>query len=116
MVSSLISGVLCAGERQNRMDFDKETAMAPIHHHEEYEEHDWCLNDYDDEIDTSLGGDIHMGPMCKRCNYWFCIYCEPDGWDKRPCVVDYSTCPKCGKRLKISNYCPNCGQKIDWSF
>ena len=29
---------------------------------------------------------------------------------------DFYNCPKCGEAVRIyDNYCPHCGQKLDWS-
>lgn len=45
---------------------------------------------------------------------------EGDGyWDGKP-VLDTAICRKCGKRFEVdydehSNFCPNCGQALDWS-
>lgn len=60
----------------------------------QFESHDWILND-DGSIDLSASDDYdHTGPMCSRCYYSFCDSCDPDGYDKQPCVV---------KPLKFSN-------------
>lgn len=87
----------------------------PIHIHQEFPEHDW-ERDEDGNIDElAMNFDYHNGPACARCNYSFCIHCYPDGWNKRPCIIDENRCPNC-KRIVISseNYCPNCGQALDW--
>ena len=33
-------------------------------------------------------------------------------WLGNACTEYY--CPKCKKRVYLDNYCPGCGQKIDW--
>lgn len=37
---------------------------------------------------------------------------------KKPALLNpsfsFTGCPECGTRM-CSNYCPNCGQRIDWS-
>ena len=59
--------------------------------------------------------DYHNGPVCQRCGYTFCIFCDPNGWDKKPCIIDEDRCPNCNKlTTRVNNYCYNCGQAIDW--
>lgn len=90
---------------------------TPIHIHEEYPEHDW-KTDEDGNIDEfAMEFEFHNGPACKRCGYSFCKYCEPNGWNEKPCVIDYYQCPKCGKRIlkgKNIKYCVDCGQAVKW--
>ena len=31
------------------------------------------------------------------------------------CVIDKDICPTCGSVLGKPQYCPNCGQALDWS-
>lgn len=38
---------------------------------------------------------------------------DGEDWLGNACI-EYR-CPKCGKRVYMDNYCPGCGQKIDWS-
>ena len=45
---------------------------------------------------------------------------EGDGYDDSGnFIYDTWICPSCGERYEVDydiyNYCPNCGQKIDWS-
>lgn len=47
-------------------------------------------------------------------------YFEGDGYDDSGNLIyDTWICPSCGERYEVDydiyNYCPNCGQKIDWS-
>lgn len=66
--------------------------QPPTHIHEERSEHEWERDD-DGNIDMWAWEDpdsIHHGPGCRKCYYSFCIECDPNGWDKKPCVVDWS--------------------------
>ena len=92
-----------------------QTKKVPLHHHEEYPEHDWKrdITGKIDEFGAESG--YHNGPFCLRCFYSFCIHCDPDGWDKVPCVVDWDECPNCGYHVQDwHNYCPKCGQALSW--
>lgn len=91
------------------------TAKPPVHIHEEYPEHDW-ERDEDGKIDWfALDYGFHNGPGCSRCNYSFCIHCDPNGWNKRPCVIDEYRCPSCGKYVcKGTRFCDICGQGMTW--
>jgi rubrerythrin len=44
---------------------------------------------------------------------------EGDGYADGQLVYDTWICPNCEKRYEVDyekyDYCPNCGQKIDWS-
>ena len=44
---------------------------------------------------------------------------EGDGYSDGQLVYDTWICPCCGKHSEVDydsyDYCPNCGQKIDWS-
>lgn len=46
-------------------------------------------------------------------------YYEGDGYADGHLVYDIWVCPCCGKRYEVDydeyDFCPNCGQKIDWS-
>lgn len=91
---------------------------TPIHIHEEYLEHDW-ETDEDGKIDEwAMEYEFHNGPMCKRCGYSFCIHCKPNGWNEKPCVIDYYQCPRCKERIYkgFENivYCRKCGQAVKW--
>ena len=97
----------------------EQEAKPPIHVHEEYPEHDW-ETDEDGKIDEwAMEYEYHNGPMCKRCGYSFCVHCKPNGWNEKPCVIDYYQCPKCGKRMHkdFENiaYCEKCGQAVKWN-
>lgn len=45
--------------------------------------------------------------------------CEGDGYSDGQLVYDTWICPCCGKHYEVDcdryDYCPNCGQKLDWS-
>ena len=87
----------------------------PVHFHQEYPEHDWKTNEKGEVDDFAWGQEYCNGPMCKRCYYAFCIHCEPNGWDKKPCIVDFFKCPDCGERIsKNTKFCDNCGQAVKW--
>ena len=89
--------------------------LPPEHIHEEYPEHDWERKENGEIDDFAFDGDYHNGPACKRCYYSFCIHCDPNGWNKEPCVIDYYKCKKCGKYLrKTQKFCEDCGQEVDW--
>ena len=90
-------------------------AKPPIHVHEEYPEHDWETDEKGEVDDCAWGQGYCNGPMCKRCYYSFCINCEPNGWDKKPCIVDFFKCPDCGERIiKHTKFCDNCGKSVLW--
>ena len=93
----------------------EQEAKQPIHVHEEFQEHDW-YRDEDGKIDEfALDTDYHNGPMCKRCGYAFCMYCDPNGWNKEPCVIDEYKCPRCEKHISNgTKFCSNCGQEVKW--
>lgn len=48
------------------------------------------------------------------------LYYEADGYADGELVYDMANCPECGHRFEYqindwgSNYCPNCGLKLDW--
>ena len=94
--------------------------MVKVKHiYEEYPKHDWEL-DKDGNIDLwAWESGYHAGPMCKRCAATPCCYCETEEeWNKGPCIEDKWICPQCGKRLYTMdkyNYCPMCGEQLDWS-
>jgi hypothetical protein len=93
----------------------EQEAKPPVHIHEEYPEHDWYRDKNGDIDDYAYDGDYHNGPMCKRCHYGFCIHCDPDGWNKKPCIIDKYECPKCGSYIfKRTKFCSNCGQEVKW--
>lgn len=93
----------------------EQEAKPPVNIHEEYPEHDW-ERDKNGDIDYfAYEGDYHNGPACMRCNYAFCIHCDPDGWNKEPCIIDEYKCPKCGKYItKRTKFCSDCGQAMKW--
>lgn len=96
---------------------EKATPKIPDHIHEEYSEHDW-ERDEDGSIDEfAMAYDYHNGPRCKRCGYDFCLWCEPHGYENKPCVVDEFYCPTCHRWLSRQSkncYCIDCGQLINW--
>lgn len=90
---------------------------TPIHIHEEYPEHDWETDEKGEVDDCAWGQEYCNGPMCKRCYYSFCIHCEPNGWHKKPCIVDFFKCPNCGEKIsKNTKFCDNCGQAVKWEW
>lgn len=93
----------------------EQEAKPPIHVLEEYPEHDWERNENGDIDDFAYEADYHNGPSCKRCYYSFCMHCDPDGWNKRPCIIDEYKCPRCGRHIgKGTKFCSNCGQAVKW--
>lgn len=55
------------------------------------------------------------GPMCKRCGYSFCVHCDPDGYDREPCVIEEYRCPTCSNHVdKTDKHCRYCGQRLKW--
>ena len=94
---------------------EEQKAKPPIHVHLEYPEHDWKTNEKGELDDFAWDQEYCNGPMCKRCYYAFCIHCEPNGWDKKPCIVDFFKCPNCGEKIsKNTKFCDNCGQAVKW--
>lgn len=94
----------------------EQEAKPPVHIHEEYPEHDWVRDKNGNIDDFAYDGDYHNGPMCKRCHYAFCIYCDPDGWNKEPCIIDGYKCPKCGRYIvRRTKFCSDCGQAVKWN-
>ena len=93
----------------------EQEAKPPIHVHEEYKEHDWVRKENGDIDDFAYDGNYHNGPSCKRCHYSFCIFCDPDGWNKEPCIIDEYKCPKCRRYIsKGTKFCSDCGQEVKW--
>lgn len=71
------------------MSDERLTPKPLIHKHEGYEEHDWYRTE-NGEIDTcAMESGIHSGPMCKRCGYSFCVYCDSDGWEDETDKIDW---------------------------
>lgn len=95
------------------MSDERLTPKPLIHKHEEFPEHDWYRTE-DGEIDEfAMSVGFHNGPVCKRCGYSFCHWCEPDGWNAEPCVVDEYRCSNCNHLLnKGDKFCSECGQEI----
>lgn len=84
-----------------------------IHIHEEYPEHQWRRKENGEIDDFAMEFGYHNGPVCERCGYSFCEHCEPDGYDKGPCVIDEYRCPNCNHLLsKNDKFCNHCGQAI----
>ena len=93
----------------------EQEAKPPVHIHEEYPEHDWERNKNGDIDNFAYEGDYHNGPACTRCHYAFCIHCDPDGWNKEPCIIDEYKCPKCGRYIiRRTKFCSDCGQAVKW--
>ena len=43
------------------------------------------------------------------------VYCEPNGWDKKPCIIDFFKCPNCEEKIsENTKFCSNCGQAVKW--
>lgn len=93
---------------------DKRMIPKPlIHKHEEYPEHQWERTENGEIDDGAMMYENHNGPVCERCGYMFCIFCDPNGWDKEPCVIDEYYCPNCGRLIyEKDKFCSNCGQAI----
>lgn len=48
------------------------------------------------------------------------LYYEADGYSEGELVYDTAVCPNCDRRFEVEyeehyNYCPTCGQRLDWS-
>lgn len=84
-----------------------------VHKHKEYPEHQWRRTENGEIDDGAIIYGYHNGPMCERCGYSFCVFCDPDGWNKEPCVIDEYHCPNCDHLLsKYDKFCSYCGQAI----
>ena len=95
---------------------EKQEAKPAVHEHEEYAEHDWEREEDGTIDDFAMEYEFHNGPMCKRCYYSFCVHCDPDGWNKKPCVIDRYKCPSCGSGIvKGTLFCSKCGQAVKWN-
>ena len=96
----------------------EQETKTPIHIHEEYPEHDWETDKHGNIDEWFMNYEFHNGPACQRCGYSFCVHCKPNGWNEKPCVIDYYQCPKCKERIvkhgKNIEYCVNCGQAVKW--
>lgn len=87
-----------------------------VHHKKVYPHHKWRLNENGEPDEWAFEYGYHNGYSCQRCGYCFCMHCDPDGFDKEPCIVEYNTCPYCGENIfnyKNIFYCYKCGGKID---
>lgn len=94
----------------------KETPQKIIHYKHTYPSHKWKLNKKGEPDYFAWDYDYHNGYLCQRCGYSFCMHCDPDGFDKEPCIVEYSECSSCGNHIfnyKKIFYCEYCGQKLD---
>ena len=93
----------------------EQEAKQPIYIHEEFQEHDWYRNKNGKIDEFAFDAGYHNGPSCKRCCYSFCIHCDPNGWNKKPCVIDEYRCPRCKKYIiKGIRFCSYCGQAVKW--
>ena len=98
-------------------DVNKELPLPPKHYRRQYKHHVWYRNEEGDIDYMASCWDYHNGPACKRCGYSFCKHCDPNGWDKEPCIVEYNMCPRCEHkvgRYSDKRYCGNCGQRLKW--
>jgi hypothetical protein len=80
---------------------------------EKSKRHLWYKDDGEiDEFRYTSG--FHNGPVCMVCGSYFCIHCEPN-YDETECYDHHYICSKCGEPSLDgqSNYCPNCGAKMD---
>lgn len=75
-----------------------------------HKQHQWI--EKDGKIDD-FGFNVEFcnGPACKSCGYFFCVHCNPDGYDNTECIR--YECEKCGceVREKAEN-CPRCGNEL----
>ena len=92
--------------------------MAKVNHIKRiYKTHDWIRNSEGEINYFAYEEGFHNGPVCKRCAFSFCEHCDPDGLNDSPCVVEKWECPKCHQilwRYENANFCPNCGEKLEW--
>lgn len=99
--------------REDEGNDSRLTIRPLVHKHEEYPEHQWIRNENGNIDHFAMEVGYCNGPVCKRCGYSFCEHCEPDGWDKRLCVIDEYYCPNCGRLMhEKDKFCRNCGQAI----
>lgn len=94
----------------------KETPQKIILYKHTYSSHKWRLNENGEPDSFAFETGYHNGYACQRCGYCFCMYCDPDGFDKEPCIVEYNECSSCHNRIfnyKKIFYCEYCGQKLD---
>ena len=108
---------VCGYAIKSVMALKKMNSMKPVHIHEEHSEHLW-RRDNNGEIDLwAFEYEYHNGPVCTRCHHSECEHCNED-WETNPtepCVIDKDICHSCGSALGKPQYCPNCGQALDWS-
>lgn len=88
----------------------------PVRHGEwkHIKKHLWH-KDEKGEIDMYyLDFGFHNGPGCEICGECICANCEPD-WAEKECRIGYYVCSECEQPTKTgeSNYCPNCGAKLE---
>ena len=116
VVNIAVPNVLMIAMTKDAITLLKEQeAKPPVHIHEEYPEHDWERDENGDIDDFACDIGYHNGPMCKRCYYSFCVHCDPNGWNKEPCIFDKYKCPKCGKYIgEGTKFCSDCGQAVKW--
>lgn len=67
---------------------------------------------YNDDKDIKLIGELVEKETPKKPDY------EGDGYSDGELVYDTWICPCCGEHYEVDydkyDYCPNCGQAIDW--
>lgn len=106
---------------------DYETLRSAIHHleslrpvkpgpfYDEAPEHEWVLNSDGSINHFAWEYEFCSGPVCRRCGYSFCEYCNPDGWTAKKCIKRGYSCPKCGSEVfKGREHCAKCGARLEW--
>lgn len=89
---------------------DKETPKKVL----KTKKHFWRTDENGERDDWAYSCGFHNGPVCEMCGEELCIHCDGSLIDEEVCF-EHFIC-KCGQHLKgTENYCPHCGQKLDWS-
>lgn len=91
----------------------KETPQKIIYRKIIYPSHKWVLNEEGEPDYFAWESGYHNGYLCERCGYSFCHHCDPNGFDKEPCIEEEDICSSCGASLLLAPnkifYCSNYG-------
>lgn len=47
--------------------------------------HKWKLDEMGEIDNFAFEYEYHNGPVCERCGFTLCMYCQPEGWDDESC-------------------------------
>ena len=79
------------------------------------QERDWLLAVYDGALELLKRQEAKQPVHVHEKFLSFCIYCDPNGWNKEPCVINKYKCPRCEKYIiKGTKFCSHCGQEVKW--